>query len=168
MGRYAEDTSVPANQSRAEIEKVLTKYGADTFGYGWGKNRVYITFQLRDKYQVVPRCYRIELPLPEKPGTEDKWKTGARGQMLRITVKQQTDQHEQEVRALWRALAIVIKAKLVAVEAGISTIEKEFLADLLLPNEQRLGAWLETQIQEVYTHGTMPPLLPGAAEAGTE
>jgi len=35
VSRYAEGTSVPADRSRAEIERTLTRYGADQFAYGW-------------------------------------------------------------------------------------------------------------------------------------
>ena len=36
MSRYAEQTSVAAERSRAEIEGTLTRYGATAFMYGWG------------------------------------------------------------------------------------------------------------------------------------
>lgn len=163
---YAEDTSVPADRSRAEIEKTLTRFGADTFGYGWHDQRAFVTFRIATKGQTVPRCYRIELPLPKKPeSTEDTWKTGSRGQMLRVTAKQRNDAYEQEVKSRWRAMAAVIKAKLIAVEAGISTVEKEFLADLLLPSGERLGSWVQPQLEQAYLDGNMPRLLPGLGEA---
>lgn len=162
---YAEDTIVPADRSRAEIEKTLTRFGADTFGYGWQDGRAIITFRLAVKGQAVPRCYRIELPLPKKPeSTGDTWKTGARGQMLRVTAKQRNDAYEQEVKARWRAVAAVIKSKLIAVEAGISSVEKEFLADLLLPSGERLGSWVQPQLERAYLNGNMPRLLPGASD----
>lgn len=74
MPRYAADTSVPVERSRAEIESVLIKYG--------------------------------------------------------------------EVRQRWRALLLTVKAKLEAVECGISTLEQEFLAFIVLPNSMTLGDWI--------------------------
>lgn len=54
----------------------------------------------------------------------------------------------------WRALLLVTKAKFEAVASGISTVEREFLADLVLPNGRvvqeelapRLARWRETEV----------------------
>jgi hypothetical protein len=35
MSRYASETSVSQDRSRAEIERTLQRYGADMFSYGW-------------------------------------------------------------------------------------------------------------------------------------
>ena len=35
MGRYAANTEVGSERSRAEIERTLTRYGATSFMYGW-------------------------------------------------------------------------------------------------------------------------------------
>ena len=68
--------------------------------------------------------------------------------------------HEQLERSMWRQLYIIIKAKLVAVEAGIRTIEQEFREDMLLPNGQTVGEYIGPQIEQAYLTGNMPPLLP--------
>jgi hypothetical protein len=34
MARYASNTDVPSDRSRAEIERTLVRYGADEFMYG--------------------------------------------------------------------------------------------------------------------------------------
>ncbi len=70
---------------------------------------------------------------------------------------------EQACRQRWRALALVIKAKLEAVSAGISVFEDEFLANIVLPDGQLVGQWLRPQLAVSYEGGRMPPLLPGPA-----
>lgn len=35
MTEYAQNTDVPSDRSRAEIEKTLSHYGAFSFMYGW-------------------------------------------------------------------------------------------------------------------------------------
>jgi hypothetical protein len=67
---------------------------------------------------------------------------------------------EQGCRQRWRALALCIKAKLEAVESGISTFEDEFLAHTVLPDGSTAGDWLRPQIAEVYRTGKMPSMLP--------
>ena len=68
----------------------------------------------------------------------------------------------------WRALLLVIKAKLEAVTAGISTIETEFLANIVLPDNTTAGEWMLPQIDRAYRSGEMPPLLPAAGHAGPQ
>ena len=42
MTRYAADTQVSVDASRAEIERTLTRYGATAFMYGWDADRAII------------------------------------------------------------------------------------------------------------------------------
>lgn len=63
-------------------------------------------------------------------------------------------------RQRWRALALVIKAKLEAVETGIVSFEQEFLPHLVLPNGGTVHEWLAPQMEAVYDKGVMPRLLP--------
>lgn len=52
------------------------------------------------------------------------------------------------------------KAKLEAVEAGISTVEREFFYDIVLPDGRTAGEWMAPQIKEAYQTGQMPVMLP--------
>ena len=67
---------------------------------------------------------------------------------------------EQACRSRWRALYLIIKAKLEAIEAGISTVEREFFYDVVLPDGRTAGEFLAPQIEAAYETGEMPPLLP--------
>ena len=64
---------------------------------------------------------------------------------------------EQEERTRWRALLLVIKAKLEAVESHIATFEDEFLAHTLLPNQQTVAQYIGPQVAQMYETGRMPP-----------
>ena len=55
----------------------------------------------------------------------------------------------------------MLKAKLEAVEAGITTIEQEFLADMVLPGDGTVGEVLLPRLDEALNTGRMPNLLPG-------
>ena len=44
--------------------------------------------------------------------------------------------------------------------AGISTIESEFLANIVLPDNTTAGEWMIPQIDQAYRTGQMPSLLP--------
>ena len=77
------------------------------------------------------------------------------------TENSQIEAWEQACRQRWRALKLVIQAKLEAVESGISVFEDEFMSNIVLPDGRTVGEFMKPQIEETYIHGTMPPLLPG-------
>jgi hypothetical protein len=147
-GHYAKKTTVTVEKSKAEIEKTLVKYGADGFSSAWEKDKAAISFKIDDRY------VRLELGLPQ----EEEYSHDSRGQ--RMGEAKARAACDQANRQRWRALLLIIKAKLEAVECGISSIEREFLADVVLPDNTRLGDALMPQIQLAYSNGKMPALLP--------
>lgn len=153
MSRYAQNTDVSSDKSRSETERTLERYGADQFMYGWRDGGAVIAFQ-KDGRNV-----RFVLPLPER---DDKAFTEyvSRGKLWAREPAAAQRLYEQAVRQKWRALALVIKAKLEAVEAGISVFEDEFMANILLPDGHSVGEWMRPQIAEAYRIGAMPELLP--------
>lgn len=66
----------------------------------------------------------------------------------------------KEDRRRWRALALSIKAKLVAVEDGIETFEQAFMAHIVMPDGLTIGQHVTPRIAQAYETGDMPPLLP--------
>lgn len=154
MSRYAETTSVSSEASRGEIERTLSRYGASSFMYGWDQDKAIVGFIAHD------RLVRFELPLPER-GAREFTHTEAKG--LRRSPAAAEAAYEQAVKQRWRALALVIKAKLEAVAAGIVTFEQEFGMHYMLPSGQTVNQWLSPQLERVYEGGGMPALLPAAA-----
>ena len=84
----------------------------------------------------------------------------------RRTAAAQQSAWEQPCRQRWRALLLVIKAKLDAVTAGISTMEAEFLSNIVLPDTTTAGDWMIPQIDQAYRTGEMPPMLPAGGGQG--
>lgn len=157
MTRYAENTSVPSDRSRAEIEKTLERYGASSFMYGWDADRAVVQFRMHG------RMIRFLLPMPDK--NEERFAMTPGGRRRRSS-EQMLAAYEQETRSRWRALALVVKAKLEAVESGITDFESEFLAHVLLPDGSTFGAWAAPQIEQAYDKGVMPAMLPGLPAPG--
>src|SRR5580700_3227660 len=124
MARYAASTEVSSDRSRSEIERTLRRYGATAFAYGWEGNMAQIGFKL------ASRQIKFRLPLPDPASREFTLTPTGRDRSASAA----EEAYEQAVRQRWRALALVIKAKLEAVEAGISTVENEFLANIALPD----------------------------------
>jgi hypothetical protein len=132
--------------------------------YGWDQNRAIVGFILRE------RQIRFVVEMPDREDRQFKWTNHSSPR--RRTVNQQIEAYEQAVRQRWRALNLVIKAKLEAVEAGISTFDVEFMAQLVLPNNQTVADAVLPRILDGIETNTMPALLPDyapmqAIEAGT-
>lgn len=150
MAKYASTTSVSTERSRTELERILSRYGATAFGYLSQADRAVVMFEANE------RRIRFDIPLPDRDARE--FTHHARG---RRSPEVAHARWEQACRQRWRALVLVVKAKLEAVEAGISEFDDEFLAFIALPDGSTVGEWARPQIAEVYASGSMPALMPG-------
>ena len=148
-GTYAAQTAVTADKSRNEIERTLTRYGATSFQYGWQGNQAVIGFTM------AARQIRFLLPLPD-PADPAFTLTPTR---QRRTAIQASKAHEQAVRQRWRALALIVKAKLEAVESDIVTFEEEFAMHMVLPDGRRVAQHVGPAIESAYLTGQVPAML---------
>jgi hypothetical protein len=139
---YAEYTSVPISRSQEEIKKILSKYGAQAFMMGESPDTAMIAFELKGRH--------IKMILPTLIYGKSKNKKNY------LLSQKDVD---QENRRRWRCLVIAIKAKLECVESGITTLEQEFMAHIVLPDGSTIGHLITPQIEDTYKTGNMPPLL---------
>lgn len=164
MSRYAEGTEVSVEKSKSEIERTLMRYGADQFMSAWDKDKGVAIVGFR----VGRRYVQIQLPMPDPRGEEfTKRKQISRSGNEYVydrTEGEASRLWEQAQRQRWRALGLVIKAKLEAIDVGIATFDDEFLAYTMMPNGQTVGRWAQPQLEEAYATGKMPPMLPAFAE----
>ncbi|MCX7011424.1 MAG: terminase small subunit [Candidatus Sumerlaeota bacterium] len=135
----------------AEIERTLTRYGATRFMYSWEEQRAVIGFELGG------RTMRFDVPLPPKDAKEFFMTPGGR---RRRSPADALKAWEQGTRQRWRALALGIKAKLEFVENGVTTLEKEFMAHICMPDDRTVSQHILPAIAAAYKTGRMQPLLP--------
>lgn len=154
---YAEGTSVDAGRSRSEIEGTLTRFGADQFMYGWSGERALIEFRAQDR--------RVRFVM-EMPAKNERRFTHTAARHTPRTPEAAFAEWEQACKERWRALALVIKAKLAAVQAQIVTFEEEFLAHVVLPSGATVWEEVQQPIAAAYVSGVMPELLPKALGTG--
>lgn len=147
-GQYAKNTNVSSELSRIEIERILIRYGAVNFAYAYANGMAMIGFSMHE------RQIKFVLPLPKK----EEYRLTATGRTR--TENSQYEAWEQACRQRWRALKLVIQAKLEAVECGISLFEDEFMANIVLPGGETVGDSIRPQISEAYRIGTIPRILP--------
>jgi hypothetical protein len=150
---YAKETTVPPERSKAEIEGLLRRYGADSFVSGWDQTqgREVVQFRCHDRF------IRFVLAIPAKD--EKRFVQRGRGYGRR-TPAQAVSAWEQEIRRRWRALALVIKAKLEAVQTGITTFESEFLPHIVMPDGKTVSEHVTPAIAAAYASGRVKGLLP--------
>ena len=154
MSRFAEGTSVPADRSRGEIERTLARYGATGFMYGWDDTGAVVGFRSNE------RLIRFRLSMPDR--RDPQFTMTPSGSRERSPAQAEAA-WEAATRQMWRALLLVVKAKLEAIDAGISTFEQEFLAFITLPDGSTMGEWAAPQIEKAYATAKMPALLPGGS-----
>lgn len=156
---YARDSKVPSEQSRLYIERELKRYGANRFAYMSEPERAVIMFELQG------RRYRFNLPLPDENAREFTHTVANQyGTPRERTPEGREAAYEQAIRSRWAALHLVVKAKLAAVDAGISTLEDEFLANVVLPNGETVAERLRPELDQIARTGMLPPLLPAPSE----
>lgn len=159
MPKYAADTSVSSELSRLEIEKTVIRYGATDFAYAMAGGRAMVAFVMGG-LQI-----RFTLSLPDRNARQFTH-TESRGAAR--TPENAQKEWEQACRQRWRALLLVIKAKLEAVECGISCIEDEFMAHIVLPGGATCGDFMRPQIERAYELGAPPRMLPMLEEGKPE
>jgi len=138
--RYAAQTTVSADRSRAEIESLLRKHGATGFVYGWQDEKARVEFLMKNRH------LRFELTLPK---AAEFWRTpGGRRQR---SPEDRDRAWEQAGRASWRALLLIIKAKLEAIAVGVSVFDDEFLAYVVTRDGRTVG---QVIVPQLATHGS--------------
>lgn len=153
--QYAQETTVSVEKSRAEIETILTRYGATSFAYMIEDKHAIIGFKANGKF------VKFVLPLPDR---QDK-KFWSRDRCYRgsyqNTPEEAAKKWEQACRSLWRSLCLCIKAKMEACAAGITSFEKEFLAHIVLPGGETLAERILPEVEQIYKTGVTPRLMLG-------
>lgn len=151
MAPYAQNTTVPADRTRAEIEKTLQRYGADQFAYGWETNRAMIQFRAHG------RQIRFVLPLPDR-ADPIYTHTPVKGEVRTYVAAEKV--YEQATRQRWRALLLLVKAMLEGIESGIVAFEDVFLAQTVLPDNSTVADFMHPQIELAKETGQFPSPLP--------
>jgi len=145
---YAIRTNVPIEQSQAEIGEVLRHAGASQLCTGWSPVAAFLAFS------IAGRNIKLIVPMPP-PTVFEETPSGRKR-----SPKQREQAQQQAQRQRWRALMLIVRAKIEAIEIGASTLEREFLADLVLPSGATVVEQLVAQGLERALNDASVPLLP--------
>jgi len=147
MTSYAKNTSVPIHKTQADIQSTLMRYGADKFGYFQEGSASHIMFE----YNRLMITMSVALPEKDEFSKTPNGRNRSKDQIER--------EFSQVVKQRWRALLLVVKAKLEAVESGISTVEQEFLAFIRMPDGKTIGDHVIGGLQKAASEGKLPTMI---------
>lgn len=147
MTQYAARTQVSVEKSKGEIERTLRRYDADGFMYATQGDSAMVQFTKAGRM--------IRLVFQQRPIEDFRLTDTGRERSYSVMEKE----WEQAGRQVWRAVALWIKAKLEAVESGITTFEDEFLSHTVLPSGQTVSDWLQPQMEYAIEGKLMPKML---------
>jgi hypothetical protein len=165
VSTFAENTSVPVDRTKVELDRLLQRHGASQRAtlHDDAEGRAVVVFFLagRQIRLQVPLPKRSDYPAADKQAYQTTHETPRRwGSMSRQQRNEWVaEQIEQKSRTRWRCMLLIVKAKLELIELSMSTVEREFLADIALPDGQTVGDWLRPGIDAAYLGGHVPPLL---------
>lgn len=147
---YAAGTEVPVERSKLELERVLRRAGAQQYGTAHddanGQAIVY--------FKLAQRSIRLNIPLPKvtdfKHRPNSSWRLASSADQQR--------RWEQACRVRWRGIILVVKAKMQLIDLGLSTVEREFLADITMPDGRSVAELFKPILEEAYLTGRTPLL----------
>lgn len=125
---YAANTQVPIERSRAELERILKRYGAKEMSTFSSDEIAAVSFVAHG------RKVRFTLHLARDSDAPEKHKRKRYSSKLRTYVPGVARVDiwcDKENRRRWRSLLLSIKAKLEAVSSGVADFDEEFLANIV-------------------------------------
>jgi hypothetical protein len=152
LSKYASQTSVSVEKSKMEIEQIVRRYGATGFASGWQGTRASLQFVIANRH------VRFVMELPDANDKKFMW-TESRHQLR--SKESALAAWEQSCRQKWRALALLVKAKLEAVDAKIATIEEAFFADIVMSDGRTVYERTREAVALEYQTGQPIKLLGG-------
>ena len=149
MATFAKGTNVSVERSRAELDDLLKKHGASSrvIGEDDEAHRAVVGFSLKGAK------YRLNIPLPAVAAVPYSKATPSAYERPRRGA-------QQAQRERWRLVILLVKAKLEAVRLGLSTANREFMADLVTDDGRTL--------EEVLNEGGLTRLLNAAPSASSK
>lgn len=151
---FAKGTKVGVEKTRFEIEMLLKKHGATAFFSSSDDTRGVALFGFR----LADRLFRFEVRVPLATQAPSVPKHGPR-----LTPSQVAARVDEwvvaEERRRWRVQLLCVKAKLETIATGETTVEREFLADMVMPNNKTVGQQVIPMLAKAYATGQMPSIL---------
>lgn len=130
-------TSTPVANSKAEIERILRRYGADglSVAQNYGKGTVMVSFLVPNSPEKGAPLIPVKLPVDVRR-VYDKLNHGRNAKHTTEVIMRDCQRDwAQAERVAWRNLVLWIDAALSAATAGLQTITEAFFAHAVLGHD---------------------------------
>lgn len=136
---YASKTEVPVEKTEQDIKTMLKKFGADQIVTQWSEDKSIIGFRVQNL------VIKITLYLPTADDPEVTFGPSGR----RKSAEEARGALNQLHRSYWRSMLLIIKAKIEAIEKNVSTVEREFYPDVVLPGGLTMAEYIGPHIGQI-------------------
>ncbi len=151
---YAAETRVSPEKTLEEMKGLLRRFGADNF-CTFDNDRAGFSgleFDVNNR-----RCrFIVQIPKREEFAKTETGRPRDKNQQFTVW--------EKAIRSRWRSLALIVKAKLVAIEEGVFTFEQEFALHFVMANGQTVYEQLAPHLEKACDASSLPTLMPGFSQ----
>ncbi|HNB58716.1 MAG TPA: hypothetical protein PK308_00285 [Phycisphaerales bacterium] len=164
-------TSTPVGNSKAELERLLTRYGCKSFAvqHDYAANLSTVTFVVPDSLEKGAADIPIQLDVNARAvydamfGQPTRWTSNGRVFDPKLYREKELAQAE---RVAWRQVLLWVDAALSAAAAGVQPISEAFFAQTLIRDPKTGGMTrIVDQVNQLAPGGSWKALLPSRAGA---
>lgn len=134
---YAKNTKIDVFKTQGDILGLLRTHKANRFLLDWEENRI--------GFQINGRSVLMKIEMPNRNDKQFNYYPSGK-EIFDDDISEQ--KYKQGIKSRWRALYLIIKAKFVAIESGVSTIDNEFMPHFILKNGRTLSEHILPQLDQ--------------------
>jgi len=138
--RYADGTTVDVSKTQMQIDKLLAAHKCSQRALATDDDRgvSILTFRFQERF------IKLQVAIDRQ--------------------RVRRDSLPQREREAWRRLLLLLKAKFEMIASGDSSLEQEFLANVMLPDGRTVADEIRGAIAQAYSTGQVSRLLPAFGE----
>jgi hypothetical protein len=156
LRRYASGTTIAVEKSVAAIQRLVKQHGGRAWRYEERDDQEPPSSRISFVLDGLP--IRFSVDAPDRADLE----ISPAGRYR--TEHQIRAAREAEVRRRWREIALLVRAKLVAVAAGIVDVQEEFLSTTVLSDDETVAEYMLPRLAELQAQQTVRLLPPAIVE----
>jgi len=118
--------------------------------YAWQGQRAVLAFTMEG------RAVRLSVPMPDRSSSNITY-TKSGDQRSDTDIQKAYD---QATRQVWRAVLLIVKGKLEAIETGIVSFDEEFMPHIVMPDGRTMSETVLPAMQRSLEEDSAPPMLP--------
>ncbi|MEM9670860.1 MAG: hypothetical protein AAF950_18280 [Pseudomonadota bacterium] len=107
-------------------------------------------------FTMNERAVRLSIPMPDRRSDEIAKTPGGENRSEQAVEAA----YDQAVRQVWRAVLLIVKSKLEAIESGIVSFDEKFMPHIVMPDGKTMRETILQDMRRSLSEGSAPPMLP--------